>query len=110
MRKRLRRFRGREYSGPSGDYLNVWTSGRNRGRVSQRRTHSFTRFTFEVYMLSMRHVAVSSLLITTLGCGSNYSSPANPSPVPSPAPTPGAPSASVAIQTGAEILGNRAFT
>src|SRR3954451_7587118 len=61
-------------------------------------------------MLSMRHVAVSSLLITTLGCGSNYSSPANPSPVPSPAPAPGAPSASVAIQTGAEILGNRAFT
>ena len=57
-------------------------------------------------MLSLRLVAVSSLFIVTIGCGSNYSSPANPSP----APTPGGPSASVAIPIGAATLGNRAYT
>ena len=61
-------------------------------------------------MLSLRLVALSSLLAIMLGCGSNYSSPINPSPSPSPTPTPGAPSASVTIVRGAEVLGNRAFT
>jgi plastocyanin len=57
-------------------------------------------------MMSVRLVAVSSLLVATIGCGGNSSTPANPSP----APTPGGPAASVSIPSGASTLGNRAYT
>jgi plastocyanin len=57
-------------------------------------------------MSSLRVIAVSSLLIVTVGCGSNSPSPATPSP----APAPGGPSASVAIPMGASTLGNKAFS
>jgi plastocyanin len=58
-------------------------------------------------MLSLRLAAVSSLLMCTIGCGADYTSPASPSP--SPSPTPDGPTASVTIVAGAETLGNRAF-
>jgi plastocyanin len=61
-------------------------------------------------MFSLRLFAVSFLLIITVGCGSNYSSPADALPSPSPAPAPGGASASVAIVVGAQTLGNQAFT
>jgi len=99
-----------EYSRRSDDYVNVWTPDPNGGRV---RTMSKPPMSLvsgsEDPVLSLRLVVLSSLLVITVGCGSNYSTPATPSPSPSPAPAPGGPSASVAIPIGAETLGNRAF-
>src|SRR5437868_5538339 len=68
---------------------------------------SFTHSASEDFMLSLRLAAVSSLLMCTIGCGADYTSPASPSP--SPSPTPDGPTASVTIVAGAETLGNRAF-
>src|SRR4051794_23682551 len=86
-----------------------------RAGASPESAHPFTPSSAsEAQMLSLRLVASSLLLIVTIGCGSDYTAPANPSPVPAPAPapapTPGNASASVAIVVGASTLGNRAYT
>ena len=62
-------------------------------------------------MFSSRLVGVSFALIIAVACGSDYStSPTTPSPTPAPAPTPGGATSGVAIQAGAEALGNRAYS
>jgi plastocyanin len=65
-------------------------------------------------MLSIRFTLAAALAVLAIACGNNYSSPATPSPTPAPspapAPTPGTTSSAVSIPTGAEVLGNRAFS
>ena len=61
-------------------------------------------------MFSLRLTGVSFALIIAVACGSDYSAPpTTPSPTPAPAPTSGGPTSTVAIQAGAEALGNRAY-
>lgn len=59
-------------------------------------------------MFSMRLVCLATALALSIACsGSSSSSPATPSP--SSPPATGGPSSSVAIPSGAESLGNRAY-
>ena len=61
-------------------------------------------------MSSLRFVVLSAFLCSAAACG-GYSSPAmSTSPSPAPTPTSGGPAASVAIPTGAQSLGNRAYS
>jgi plastocyanin len=61
-------------------------------------------------MFSLRLTGVSFVLIIAVACGTDYSTPpTTPSPTPAPGPTPGGPISAVAIQAGAEALGNRAY-
>jgi plastocyanin len=66
-------------------------------------------------MSSLRLVVISIVLMSTIACGSNYSSSPSPSPSPAPAPAPapasvpGTSSSPVTIPAGASTLGSRAY-
>ena len=61
-------------------------------------------------MISIRLAIFAALSVAAIACGSDYSSPSTPSPTPTPTPTPGGAATAVTIPSGAEILGNRAFS
>jgi plastocyanin len=58
-------------------------------------------------MFSMRLVCLATALALSIACSGSSSSPSTPSP--SSPPATGGPSSSVAIPSGAESLGNRAY-
>ena len=61
-------------------------------------------------MFSLRLAVVSAVLLFAVACGGYSTSSTSPSPSPSPTPSatppPGAPSSSITIPMGAELLGN----
>jgi len=64
-------------------------------------------------MFSLRLAVVSAFLVSAAACSDGSSSqPTSPSPVsaPPPASTPGGAASSIVIPTGAEFLGNRAYS
>lgn len=61
-------------------------------------------------MSSSRFVVLAAFVLSFAACG-GYSAPStSTAPSPAPAPTPGGVASSVAIVTGAETLGNRAYS
>jgi plastocyanin len=63
-------------------------------------------------MISIRLALVTVLSVAAIACGSDSSSPSSPSPTPTPTPTPtpGGAATAVTIPSGAQILGDRAFS
>ena len=59
-------------------------------------------------MFSLRLALIAAVSMLAVACGSDYTSPSTPAPTP--VPTPGGASTAVSIPTGAEVLGNRAFS
>jgi plastocyanin len=59
-------------------------------------------------MFSTRLAVIAAVSMLAIACGSDYSSPSTPAPTP--VPTPSGASTAVSIPTGAEVLGNRAFS
>jgi plastocyanin len=61
----------------------------------------------EAVMSSLRFVLLSSIALAVTACGSSYSTP---TPAPSPVPVTTGSSTPISIPSGAQTLGNRAFS